>query len=103
MDLVKELPDDVRWVLFVYATRVKGVSYRELGVSSAMGNMVKNRRRRVSDEVLNRVLEKLTAKDLLELLHSLRGGPSSSWLGRRPDAAEVRGSNPRGPTTKVVI
>ena len=90
----------------MYATKVKGITCRELGITSAMGNMIKNRRRRVSDEVLEKLLAKLTAKDLLDVVKSIKAGggsvsrgPSSSWLGRRPDAAEVRGSNPRGPTT----
>ncbi|MEM1680400.1 MAG: hypothetical protein QXZ56_04165, partial [Sulfolobales archaeon] len=89
-----EVSDDVRWVLFMYATKVKGITCRELGITSAMGNMIKNRRRRVSDEVLEKLLAKLTAKDLLEVVKSIKAGggsvsrgPSSSWLGRRPDAA----------------
>ena len=101
-----EVSDDVRWVLFVYATKVKGVRYGELGITPAMGNMIKNGRRRVSDEVLERLLARLTAKDLLDVVKDLKAGSESigwarrlAWLGRRPHAAEVRGSSPRGPTT----
>ena len=100
--------DDTRWVLFMYATKVKGVTYRELGISPAMGNMIKNRKRRVSDDLLDRLLDKLTLKDLIAIAEAYRQwkgpeGPSGArrlaWLGRRPYTAEVRGSNPRGPTT----
>ncbi len=102
--------DDTRWVLFMYATKVKGVTYRELGISSAMGNMIKNRKRRVSDDLLDRLLDKLTLKDLIAIAEAYRVwtgalGPGRArrlaWLGRRPYTAEVRGSNPRGPTSST--
>ncbi len=33
--------DDTRWLLFIYLTKVKGVKYRELGITPAVGNMIK--------------------------------------------------------------
>ncbi len=104
--------DDTRWLLFLYATKVKRITYRELGISPAMGNMIKNRKRRVSDDLLDRLLDKLTLKDLIAIVTAYQDwagaqGPEGArrlaWLGRRPDTAEVRGSNPRGPTTKRII
>ncbi|MEM0015001.1 MAG: hypothetical protein QXD22_05245, partial [Zestosphaera sp.] len=86
-----EVSDGVRWLLFVYATKVKGVRYGELGITPAMGNMIKNGRRRVSDEVLERLLARLTAKDLLDVVKALKvsdesieGARRLAWLGRRP-------------------
>ncbi len=99
----KMITDDARWILFLYATKYKGITYRELGITRAYGNMIKNRKRRVTDELLEKILEKLTAKDLLLLANSYNeytGARRLAWLGRRPDTAEVRGSNPRGPTIK---
>ncbi len=102
----KMITDDARWILFLYATKYKGITYRELGITRAYGNMIKNRKRRVTDELLEKILEKLTAKDLLLLTNSYNeytgnnGARRLAWLGRRPDTAEVRGSNPRGPTIK---
>ena len=100
--------DDTRWLLFLYATKVKRITYRELGISPAMGNMIKNRKRRVSDDLLDRLLDKLTLKDLIAITTAYRewtgaqgpqGARRLAWSGRRPHTAEVRGSNPRGPTT----
>ncbi len=99
--------DAIRWALFIYATKIKGVKYKELGITPAMGNMIKNHKRRVADDLLDKLLEKLTAKDLIQLTLLLKQWNTGSkpewarrlaWLGRRPDEAEVRGSNPRGPT-----
>ncbi len=101
------ISDDARWLLFMYATKIKGVKYSELGISRAYGNMIKNRKRSITNELLERILEKLTAKDLLVVLYSVKElgigfkedmrARRLAWLGRRPDEAEVRGSNPRGP------
>jgi len=57
--------DAIRWALFIYATKIKGIKYKELGITPAMGNMIKNRKRRVSDDLLDKILGKLTAKDLI--------------------------------------
>lgn len=48
--------------------KVEKHSSRNLGISLEYLNMMKNGRRRVSDEVLKRLLEGLTAKALLELM-----------------------------------
>ena len=89
--------DHVRWALFIYATKIKGIKYRELGITSATGNMIKNGKRRVSDDLLERILEKLSAKDLIQvtlLLKQWSNGEAPewarrlAWLGRRPDEAE---------------
>ena len=104
--------DDTRWLLFLYATKVKRITYRELGISPAMGNMIKNRKRRVSDDLLDRLLDKLTLKDLIAITTAYRewtgaqgpeGARRLAWSGRRPHTAEVRGSNPRGPTKHVIL
>ena len=98
---------DTRWLLFIYATKIKGVTYRQLGITPAMGNMIKNRKRTISDDVLLRILNVLTLKDLLDIIQAYNewdktspqpGARRLAWLGRRPHTAEVRGSNPRGPT-----
>ncbi|MEM0453857.1 MAG: hypothetical protein QXO98_04295 [Sulfolobales archaeon] len=78
-----EVSDDVRWVLFMYATKVKGITYGELGITAAMGNMIKNRRRRVSDGVLEKLLAKLTAKDLLDVMKNLKAYIKSISGARR--------------------
>ncbi len=105
--------DDLRYILFIYTTKVKGVPYSRLGLSKAYGNMIKNKKRRVSDPVLEKILETLTAKEFIDIALTLMAEPMQSlktggakrfrarrlaWLGRRPDTAEVRGSSPRGPT-----
>ena len=97
---------DARWLLFMYATKVKGLTYRELGISRSYGNMIKNRKRRVTDDLLDRIPNRLTAKNLLLLVKTYyeytgggRWARRLAWLGRRPHTAEVRGSNPRGPIT----
>ncbi len=95
--------DDVRWLLFIYATKVKGIHYRELGITRAYGNMLKNSRRRITDDLLDKILDILSAKDLLIIMYSLNEigidarARRLAWLGRRLDEAEVRGSSPRGP------
>ncbi len=95
-----------RWLLFIYATKVKGIRYKQLGITPAMGNMIKNRRRGVSNELLERILSMLTAKDLIDLAiayHEWENGARRlAWLGRRPHTAEVRGSSPRGPTKPIL-
>ncbi len=45
---------------------MKSFGSRDLGISPEYLNMIKNRKRRISDELLEKLLEKLTAKDLLE-------------------------------------
>ena len=90
----------VLWAIQLYGPK-------KLGVSRAYAYQLRTGKRTPSQELLLKALETMTAKDLLELARLLaeyHGGPGKgwarrlAWLGRRPHTAEVRGSNPRGPT-----
>ena len=99
---------DFRWLLFMYATKIKGIKYRDLGLSKPHGNMIKNRKRNITDTLFDKLLEKLSAKDLILVLETIREWEQGrarrlAWLGRRPHTAEARGSNPRGPTNNFVL
>ncbi len=93
----------------IFFMRIEGIKYGGLGLSKPYGNMIKNRKRRITDQLLGKLLEGLTAKDLIRVLETIREWEQGrarrlAWLGRRPyelsqlREAEVRGSNPRGPT-----
>ncbi len=99
----KLVSDDARWLMFIYLTKIKGVNYRELGITRAYGNMIKNRKRRITNELLDKILEKLLAKDLLILMYSLKEIENGNenpwarrlaWLGRRPYERLVKGVRP---------
>ena len=95
------LGEEIGYDLLVYAWKILGIKPSDLGISNSYANMILNRKRKISEELLLKILERITAKDLLEYLVAISGlGPvsrrSSAWLERRPGKAEVPGSNPGG-------
>ncbi len=75
--------------MFMYATKIKGISYRDLGLSKPHGNVIKNHKHSITDQLFNKLLETLTAKDIILLLKTIREWMQGrarrlAWLGRRP-------------------
>ena len=68
---LRSIPDDVRYRVFDYLWNVKRVGSRGLGISPALANMVKNRKRRVTDSLLKRMLELLTHEEYAELVEGV--------------------------------
>ena len=68
---LRSIPDDVRYRVFDYLWNVRRVGSRNLGISSALANMVKNRERRVADSLLKRMLELLTPEEYAELVEGV--------------------------------
>ncbi len=62
LDLSK-IPDDARYRLFDYVTQVKGLRPSDLGISWSTYSRIRNRKIRVSDEVLRRILQHLTSQE----------------------------------------
>ncbi len=91
-EFVKQLSEEERRSLLLYAVS-KGCTSRDLNLSPSYLYLLKKGQRRITDTVMEKILKYLTVYDFFEWARS------SVWLERRPDAAEVRGSNPRGPTT----
>ncbi len=87
----------VLWAIQLYGPK-------KLGITRSYAHQLRRGERQPSQELLNRALETMTAKDLLQLVrilgdyHGECWARRLAWLGRRPHTAEVRGSNPRGPT-----
>ncbi|MCD6084448.1 MAG: hypothetical protein J7J20_02775 [Desulfurococcales archaeon] len=68
---MRSIPDDVRYRIFNYLWNVRRVGSRNLGISSALANMVKNRKRRVTDSLLKCMLELLTPEEYAELVEEV--------------------------------
>ena len=65
---LRGIPDDVRYRVFDYLWNVKRVGSRSLGISPSLANMIKNRKRRITDSLLARMLEMLTVEEYSELV-----------------------------------
>ncbi len=65
---LRRIPDEVRYKVFDYLWNVKRVGSRSLGISPSLANMIKNRKRRVTDGLLKRMLEMLTVEEYSELV-----------------------------------
>ena len=68
---MRSIPDDVRYKVFDYLWNVRRVGSRGLGISPALANMVKNRKRRVTDSLLKRMLELLAPEEYAELVEGV--------------------------------
>jgi len=68
---LSSIPDDVRYRVFDYLWERKGVRSRDLGIAPYQANKIKNRKRRVSDELLKRMLEMLTPEEYAELVEGV--------------------------------
>jgi len=68
---LRSIPDDVRYRVFDYLWKVRKVGSRALGISPTLANMVKNRKRRVTDGLLRRMLELLTPEEYAELVEGV--------------------------------
>jgi len=68
---LSSIPDDVRYRIFDYLWEKKGVGSRYLGIKPYQANKIKNRKRRVSDELLKRMLELLTPEEYAELVEGV--------------------------------
>ena len=68
---MRSIPDDVRYRIFNYLWNVRRVGSRNLGISSALANMVKNRKRRVTDSLLKCMLELLTPEEYAEFVEGV--------------------------------
>ena len=68
---LKSISDDVRYKVFDYLWNVRRVGSRSLGISPSLANMVKNRKRRVTDDLLKRMLELLTPDEYAELVEGV--------------------------------
>ena len=65
------IPDEVRYRIFDYLWREKRVGSRDLGLKPYQANKIKNRRRRVTDDLLRRMLELLTPEEYAELVEGV--------------------------------
>ena len=63
---ISKIDQETRYKIFMYLWK-KRVGSRELGIHPTYANRIKNRRVPVSDSVLERLLEYLTAEELAEL------------------------------------
>jgi hypothetical protein len=68
---LKSLGDEVRFRIFDYLWS-KGVGSSELGIDPMYANKIKNRKARVSDALLERMLRMLSVDDLLRYTILLR-------------------------------
>jgi adenylosuccinate synthase len=68
---LKSLGDEVRFRIFDYLWS-KGVGSSELGIDPTYANKIKNRKARVSDALLERMLRMLSVDDLLRYTILLR-------------------------------
>lgn len=68
---LRSIPDDVRYKAFDYLWNVRRIGSRGLGISPALANMVKNRKRRVTDSLLKRMLELLAPGEYAELVEGV--------------------------------
>ena len=66
---VRSIPDEVRYRIFDYLWS-RGVRASDLGIDSTYANKVRNRRIRVSDALLEEMIEMLTLDELAMLLGS---------------------------------
>jgi hypothetical protein len=66
---VKSIPDEVRYRIFDYLWS-RGVRASDLGIDSTYANKVRNRRIRISDALLEKIIETLTLDELAMLLGS---------------------------------
>jgi len=64
---LKSIGDEVRYRIFDYV-RSKGVTSRDLGINPTIINRIKNRRIRVSDRTLAKLLRFLTLEEFAELI-----------------------------------
>ena len=65
---LRSIPADTRYRVFDYLWNVKRVGSRGLGISPALANMIKNRKRGVTDSLLKRMLELLSPEEYAELV-----------------------------------
>ena len=80
-----------------------GIKPKDLGIKPRYKNMLKRGERRPSKELVDRLMKLIESKTKKAGNNEDNEGVGArrlAWLGRRPYEAEVRGSNPRGPTTK---
>jgi len=68
---LSSIPDEVRYRVFDYLWEKKGLRSRDLGLEPYQANKIKNRKRRVSDELLKRMLELLTPEEYAELVEGV--------------------------------
>ncbi len=105
LDACSILGSEVLRAFFLYAWKVKGLKPRDLGITPAYANMIKRGKRDVSKPLCEKLLQVLTAKDLLETLLALppERAAVAQLAERRPGKAEVPGSNPGGGSTLIHI
>ena len=83
---VRSVPDEVRYRIFDYLWS-RGVRTSDLGIDSTYANKIRNRRIRVSDTLLERMVEMLTLDELAALMSSR---PPQQQVTREPrDIAEA--------------
>jgi len=68
---LKSISDDIRYKVFDCLWNVRRIGSRSLGISPALANMVKNRKRRVTDSLLKRMLELLAPEEYAELVEGV--------------------------------
>ena len=68
---LRSIPDDIRYRVFDYLWNVRNVSSRDLGIKPYQANKIKNRKRRVTDDLLKRMLELLTPEEYAELVEGV--------------------------------
>ncbi|MEB2793058.1 MAG: hypothetical protein LRS41_03250 [Caldisphaeraceae archaeon] len=59
-------PDDIRYRIFDYLWNVKKVGSRDLRIRSYQANKIKNRKRRITNDLLRRMIEMLTPDEYAE-------------------------------------
>ena len=68
---LSSIPDEVRYRIFDYLWEKKGIHSRDLGIKPYQANKIKNRKRRVTDDLLKRMLELLTPEEYAELVEGV--------------------------------
>ena len=83
-NLVKMFDQDLRRRLLIYLNSVKKISYRKLGISPSYLSKMKRGERRISDEILLKLLDNLSVKEFMsfEWLSGGRGGIRTHDLRR---------------------
>ena len=90
---------------FVELMERYGIKPMDLGIKPRYKNMLKRGERRPSKELVDRLMKLIGSKTKKAGNNEDNEGVGArrlAWLGRRPYEAEVRGSNPRGPTTQNI-